>query len=225
MRDINTFWFKHYANNWSSMSVESMMSVYGAEGYGFYYIILESLCVAEGNTINIEGKGILPAIAKRMQTDVETAKTFISDCSEEFGLLTITDGYIESQYIKESLDAANKRKETAKKGADARWNKKTTEEVVKVEDNGFDEFWELYDKKVGRAKACSLWLKLSKAKKKDCMDYIPKYKKSQPDVQYRKHPETFLRNESWNDEIYKPGTQTTQDIKNASAEDVTKAFM
>ena len=70
-----------------------------------------------------------------------------------------------------------------------------------------------------------MWLKLSKTKREDCIGYIPKYKKSQPDIQYRKHPETFLRNESWNDEIYKSGTQTTQDIKNASAEDVTKAFM
>jgi hypothetical protein len=220
MRDTNTFWFKHYATNWSSMSVESMMSVYGAEGYGFYYIILESLCVAEGNSIKIDGKGILPALAKRMQTDVETAKTFIDDCCSEFGLLFVENGLLYSEYIKESLDAANKRKETAKRGADARWKNKTKVD----DDNGFEEFWDLYDKKVGKSKAQSLWNKLSKNKKSACMAYIPHYKKSQPDVQYRKHPETFLRNESWNDEIYQKKARVIEQIKNASAEDITKAF-
>jgi hypothetical protein len=33
------------------------------------------------------------------------------------------------------------------------------------------------------------------------IDYIPEYKKATPDKQYRKHPSTFLNNESWNDEI------------------------
>ena len=32
-------------------------------------------------------------------------------------------------------------------------------------------------------------------------EYIPKYKQAQPDKQYRKNPETFLRNRSWEDEL------------------------
>ena len=70
-----------------------------------------------------------------------------------------------------------------------------------VEVNGFDFFWNAYEKKVGRPKCEKLWAKLTLAEKKACLDYIPLYKQAQPDKQFRKNPETFLRNHSWNDEL------------------------
>lgn len=66
----------------------------------------------------------------------------------------------------------------------------------------FDEFWNLYDKKVGlRSKLEKKWINLTNEDREKAMEYIPRYKESQPDKQYRKHPETFLNNKSWNDEI------------------------
>ena len=65
----------------------------------------------------------------------------------------------------------------------------------------FDYFWNLYDKKVGKPKCQKLWLKLTEREKAECLAYIPSYKQAQPDKQYRKNPETFLRNKSWNDEL------------------------
>ena len=68
-------------------------------------------------------------------------------------------------------------------------------------DGGFSVFWELYEKKVGRPKCEKLWSKLTIKEREECIAYIPLYKKAQPDKQYRKNPETFLRNKSWNDEL------------------------
>mgnify|MGYP006873190984 CR=1 FL=1 len=65
----------------------------------------------------------------------------------------------------------------------------------------FKTFWAAYDKKIGREKCEKLWAKLTIKEKKECLDYIPLYKQAQPDKQYRKNPETFLRNKSWNDEL------------------------
>lgn len=66
----------------------------------------------------------------------------------------------------------------------------------------FDSFWDDYDKKVGnKTKLRTKWDKLSKRDKLAIKEYIPKYKKAQPDKRYRKNPETFLNNKSWNDEI------------------------
>ena len=65
----------------------------------------------------------------------------------------------------------------------------------------FDVFWNQYDKKVGRTKCEKLWSKLSVGEKTECIAYVPLYVQAQPDKQYRKNPETFLRNKSWNDEI------------------------
>ena len=74
----------------------------------------------------------------------------------------------------------------------------TDDEAFCVE---FETFWNAYEKKVGRPKCEKLWAKLSLADKKACIEYIPLYKQAQPDKQYRKNPETFLRNKSWNDEL------------------------
>ena len=65
----------------------------------------------------------------------------------------------------------------------------------------FDAFWHLYDKKVGKDKCRKLWDKLSETEKEACLAYIEPYKQAQPSKQYRKNPETFLRNKSWNDEL------------------------
>lgn len=66
----------------------------------------------------------------------------------------------------------------------------------------FEDFWDLYDKKVGdKVKIARKWEKLSEVDRQAIMLYVPKYKQAQPDKQYRKNPETFLNNKSWNDEI------------------------
>lgn len=72
-----------------------------------------------------------------------------------------------------------------------------------ITDPSFEQFWNLYDKKVGRPKCEKLWKKLSTKEKHNCLSYIPLYKLAQPDKQFRKNPETFLRNKSWYDEIIK----------------------
>lgn len=71
-----------------------------------------------------------------------------------------------------------------------------------VEEYSFEDFWDDYDKKVGsKPKLLKKWAKISKKDKQKIREYIPLYKAAQPDKKYRKNPETFLNNESWNDEI------------------------
>lgn len=66
----------------------------------------------------------------------------------------------------------------------------------------FEDFWELYDKKIGsKTKLKKKWDRLSQPLQEQIMQYIPIYIKGQPEKKYRKNPETFLNNESWNDEI------------------------
>ena len=66
----------------------------------------------------------------------------------------------------------------------------------------FEDFWNDYDKKVGeKEKIKKKYEKLKDEEKKKIKAFIPRYKQSQPEKQYRKNPETFLNNKSWNDEI------------------------
>ena len=76
---------------------------------------------------------------------------------------------------------------------------------------GFEDFWILYDKKKGSKKiAEKKWEKLPYKTKVEIMEYLPAYIASTPDKVYRKNPETFFNQESWNDEIiYKTNNNGT----------------
>lgn len=65
----------------------------------------------------------------------------------------------------------------------------------------FDQFWDLYDKKVDRSGCEKKYMAVSEANRVKIADYLPLYKLAQPDKQFRKDPSTFLHNASWNDEI------------------------
>lgn len=66
----------------------------------------------------------------------------------------------------------------------------------------FNDFWELYDKKVGlKDKIKKKWNNLTEKDRKEVMAYIPKYKEATKEKRFRKNPETFLNNRSWEDEI------------------------
>lgn len=66
----------------------------------------------------------------------------------------------------------------------------------------FEEFWNFYDKKVGdKTKIKKKWEKLKDSDRIEIINYIPKYKLSEPNKKFRKNPDTFFNNKSWNDEI------------------------
>jgi hypothetical protein len=65
----------------------------------------------------------------------------------------------------------------------------------------FDDFWNLYDKKVDRKVCEKKWVKLTQEEKEQIIVHVPKYVESTPDVKYRKNPETYLNNKSWLNEI------------------------
>jgi hypothetical protein len=68
----------------------------------------------------------------------------------------------------------------------------------------FNQFWEAYDYKVGRKKAEKAWKRLNELNKMAIANHLPRYVASTyKDGTYpsRKHPSTYLNQESWNDEI------------------------
>lgn len=67
---------------------------------------------------------------------------------------------------------------------------------------GFEDFWNTYDKKRGDKTKLELkWKLLTDLDREKIMQYIPKYKQATPDKKFRKDPQTFFNNKSWNDEI------------------------
>lgn len=87
---------------------------------------------------------------------------------------------------------------------------KVKESKVKVNNTilSFDEFWNLYDKKVGdKKKLEKKYDNISESDRELIKVHIPAYISSQPDKKYRKDPQTYLNNHSWNDEIITTNTR------------------
>jgi len=77
----------------------------------------------------------------------------------------------------------------------------------------FNRFWKLYDKKINKTKCFQQWTKLNDTEKKKIFEVLPKYIKSTPDKQFRKHPLTYLRIKSWEDEIIIGNQNEIRNIK------------
>ena len=89
-----------------------------------------------------------------------------------------------------------------------------------------EDFWNEYDYKKGKLKSLKAWNKLSYKNKEQIMQYIPSYKASTPDKQFRKFPATFLNNEGWKDEItiknVRNNKSTRQETKRAISETLSR---
>jgi hypothetical protein len=86
---------------------------------------------------------------------------------------------------------------------------------IRVIDDQFEQFWNLYDYKKSKEKAEKVWSTLTNEEKNQAINHAPLYAQSTPDKQFRKHPTTYLNQKSFNDEIIKP-TIATSHKPNAS---------
>ena len=85
--------------------------------------------------------------------------------------------------------------------ADAQRELQASDDTPVITDDLFEQFWQTYDKKVGRQASARLWKRLTLRDRELVLKYIPLYVKAQPDKRYRKNPATFLRQKGWLDEL------------------------
>ena len=99
--------------------------------------------------------------------------------------------------------------------------KKDINNTINTINISFDEFWDLYDKKVSRDNSEKRWNKLSDKDRELIMQFIPKYKAYQPDKNFRKDPLTFFNNKTWLDEIpNKNGSSVIPENETAEEKDL-----
>lgn len=61
----------------------------------------------------------------------------------------------------------------------------------------FDEFWNLYDKKVDKERAFKHWKRMSAKDRDKAISFIPTYLATIKDKQYQKYPLTYLNARLW----------------------------
>lgn len=78
-------------------------------------------------------------------------------------------------------------------------NENINEDIIINEDK-FNDFWDFYDKKVGKANTIKQWKKLKPEEIEKIFTHLPKYKQAN-EKQFRKDPERYLKNKTFNDEV------------------------
>jgi len=141
-------------------------------------------------------------------------------------IIGVIDGQIVVQFLDEQLsergqvstkrrEAAQKRwadasalqmesKSNAKRREESRIEEKKREEITAFAEVSvwptFEDFWDKYDKKVGKPKSILYWKKINQGGREKIMQHLERYV---PGVEqkFRKDPERYLKYECWNDEI------------------------
>ena len=145
-----------------------------------------------------------PKVKSCIQKEIENIKNvkfidFINAViEEEIGIDRLSIDYPKYIYsdseneIPVLVEVRNKNKKENKKENN---NNKEKKEI----NISFEEFWEIYKKKIGRSKCNEEWNKLSDRDREMIMVHIPIYENSLSDLKFLKNPETYLNSKLWLD--------------------------
>ena len=135
---------------------------------------------------------------------------------EKNQIYEVENDQIVVKFLDEQLSEFKETSVKRSKAANKRWNnasamqvhsksnaireEKSREDKSKEEDKGFDQFWNLYNKKTGKTRCLTKWSKLTPQEQNAIIDHLPKYVNATPNTKYRKNPLTYLNNRTWEDE-------------------------
>lgn len=217
-------YFPHDRDMRNHRKIKAIRTKFGIEGYAIWSMLLEYLTGIDGNVFEYS-ESEFELIGGDFGVSVETIRLVVDYCLK-LELLFLKEGFVNSEslderlkpvYIKRGISKSNSQKQQRKDGkfsnnnavnngvsvAEIPQSKVNKSKEDKKELNiDFDFFWDLYDKKVGeKGKLKKKWDALNDLEREFAIKHIPNYKLSQPDKKFRKNPETYLNNKSWNDEI------------------------
>lgn len=219
----NADYFPHDADMRNDPKIKAIRRKFGIEGYGVYCMLIEFMTDSEyfefkNDLLTIE------LIAGDFDVNPEKLRDILTYCFQldllqldpETGVIACKslDNRLEPLLSKRKRDRVGviASENTQSKGKESILEKKKQEES-KPNPPGdepeiliwptFEDFWNLYDKKIDRSKCEKKFKKIQQEAREKIMLHLDDYVKSTPEVIYRKNPYTYLNNESWNNEIVK----------------------
>jgi hypothetical protein len=117
----DAYYFSHDSNARHDPKILEMLTVYGMEGYGWYWVLIEMLRDQEEYKLKVNGKYSSNAYAMQMHTDGSAVKKFIDDCINEFELFDTDGTYFWSESLMERMEHLDDKRLKARKAALKRW--------------------------------------------------------------------------------------------------------
>jgi hypothetical protein len=121
----SAFYFSHDSNASQDPKILQMCSVYKAEGYGWYWMLIELMRDQGDYKLDISGKYAIDAFALRLYADASKLHSYIDDCVNDFHLFSRDKTYIWSESLLRRMGKMSNKSESARKAADVRWGKQS----------------------------------------------------------------------------------------------------
>lgn len=132
----DAYYFPHDSNAKNDPKILAMLSVYGMQGYGWYWVIIEMLREQNDYKMDICGKYSFNAFAMQMLCDAETAEKFIMDCINEFKLFESDGNYFWSNSLIRRMKNKEEKSEKARQSALKRWNRQDNANAMQTHSKG-----------------------------------------------------------------------------------------
>lgn len=118
----DTLYFSHDCNARRDPKMIALRSIYGSEGYGWWWILVEILREQNGYKIDITKKFAFASIAAELGTTKEKAQEFVECCLDELDLLKTDNAFIWSESLLKRMSVLDEKRkrlsERGKKGAE-----------------------------------------------------------------------------------------------------------
>lgn len=136
--------------------------------------------------------------------DIDKCKAW-SESKNQDHKMNSTKGGIKSGEVRRANKEA--REQAEQQGTEDASHSDEIPLVDAVEQYPFEEFWNIYDKNVGKRKCQSIWKQISAETKAKIMAHVVEYVKSR-DKKHRKDPPHYFEEHTWEDEIITNNPQT-----------------
>lgn len=123
MKIKDAYYFSHDANARHDPKIIKMISVYGMEGYGWYWVIIEMLREQDNYKLSISDQSDIDVIVSQTNGDLEKINKYINDCVKIFKLFKKSKKYLWSSSLLNRMEKMNEKREKGRKAANKRWNR------------------------------------------------------------------------------------------------------
>lgn len=122
----DAYYFKHDANARNDPKIMAMRSVYKAEGYGWYWMIVEILREQSTYTLTVD-EFTWSTLAMQLHCDSDVVERFVKDCATRFRdeagpLLHLEDGKIWSESLIRRMESFDEQRPKKQYAAHVRWH-------------------------------------------------------------------------------------------------------
>lgn len=113
----DAYYFSHDANARHDPKIIKMISSYGMEGYGWYWVIIEMLREQDNYKLSISDQGDIDVIVSQTNSDPNTIQKYIDDCVKIFKLFKKSNKYLWSKSLLNRMKKMDEKREKGRKAS------------------------------------------------------------------------------------------------------------